>query len=115
MKVYLAGPMRGYPDRNIPAFHRATKLLQADGYTVFNPADLCYLTERDALATELHWLCLHAEHVFLLPGWQESRGALAEKAVAEALDIPCQLINTWGDTYYLYNLHEGDVDHAQTT
>jgi hypothetical protein len=37
--VYLAGPMRGIPQFNFPAFMAAAKQLQKEGYHVFNPAD----------------------------------------------------------------------------
>jgi hypothetical protein len=36
---------------------------------------------------DLEFVCSHAEAVALLPNWTTSKGAIAEKAVAEALDL----------------------------
>ena len=39
VRVYLCGPMRKYPEFNHPAFHQAARLLRAEGYDVFSPAE----------------------------------------------------------------------------
>lgn len=110
-KVYVAGPMRGLPEFNFPAFHAATVKLRAQGYMVFNPAERDgerhgvdiskgNLTGdetiaakehgfnlREALGEDLEFICRHADVVALLPGWQNSKGALAERATAIALGL----------------------------
>lgn len=94
MRLYLSGPMTGLPDMNAPAFARAAAALGERGHEVFNPADKTAELageggdRRRALAVDLTWLCEHAEGVVVLEGWQRSRGACAEFAVAGALDIP---------------------------
>lgn len=111
MRIYIAGPMRGYPEFNFPAFHAAAAKLRADGHTVFNPAEQDMLrhgvdiskgnlhgdeTEaarkhgfdlRVALGEDLAWICQHAEAIALLPGWHASDGASAEYAAAIALGL----------------------------
>ena len=112
MKIYLAGPMRGIPQFNFPAFHEAAARLRADGHTVFSPAerdierhggvdisadnatgDLKHAAEthgfslRVALAEDTAWICREADAIALLPGWAASRGATAEFFLAEALGL----------------------------
>lgn len=99
--------MRGIPDFNFPAFFKAAELLRDQGHVVFNPAERDTLvhgplesptgdhkdiartgfTLREALAADLGWICREADAIALLPGWENSRGARAEKAVAEGLDL----------------------------
>src|SRR5262245_23383467 len=37
-KIYIAGPMRGYPSYNFPAFDEAEAALTAGGWRVLSPA-----------------------------------------------------------------------------
>lgn len=109
MRLYLAGPMRGYPKFNFPAFFAAAAKLRAEGHEVFSPAEKDIqkhgnklwenskgsLVEaekkgfslREALGLDLAYICKHADGVALLPGWKKSKGARAEKATAEALGL----------------------------
>lgn len=111
MKLYIAGPMRGIPKFNFPAFHTMAKLLRAMGHEVFNPAEKdievhgtdisegnefgCEETAakahgfdlRRALGDDLAWICSTAEGIALLPGWPYSKGARAERATAQALGL----------------------------
>lgn len=121
MKIYLAGPMRGYPEFNFPAFHAGAARLRGQGHEVFSPAERdnerhgvdiskgnaagCEeqaakdhgFNLREALCDDLTYICLHADAVALLPGWQHSKGALAEHATAHALGLEIIL------------LHESDI------
>lgn len=109
MKIYLAGPMTGIPHFNYPAFNSAAAALRFEGHEVFNPAehdietfgkdisnpDGCAVKaaaehgfdRRAALKADLSWICDHAEAIALLPGWEKSSGANAERALAVALSL----------------------------
>lgn len=111
MKVYLAGPMRGIPEFNFPAFHSAAAFLRDNDFEVFSPAekdnerhgtdiskgnstgDEEVATKehgfnlREALGIDLAYICSTAEGIVLLPGWEKSRGAQAELATAKALGL----------------------------
>ena len=108
MKIYLAGPMRGYENFNFPAFDFAAAKLRQDGHEVFSPAERDRLIHgpklennktgdeveaektvgfslRDALAVDTDWIARNADAIALLPGWEKSSGAQAELALAKAL------------------------------
>jgi len=107
--VYIAGPMRGIPLFNFPAFYRAAALLQMLGHKPINPAELdqqagfdpSTLPEdydwqnldaigfslRDAAKRDLVAIVESATAILLLPGWERSKGARAERAVAEWLGL----------------------------
>ena len=113
MKLYLAGPMTGIEHYNFPAFDAAAAQLRAAGHAVFNPADNDRQNGfdatdlqgheaaehgfdlRTALKQDLSWICDHAEGIALLPGWEKSKGARAEVALAEALGIESWLYGYW--------------------
>lgn len=89
MKIYLAGPMRGYPEFNYPAFHTEAKKLRDLGHFVFNPAEasLGDSNIRQCMAVDTAWICNVAEAVALMPGWEKSKGACAEKALADCIGL----------------------------
>lgn len=110
-KIYLAGPMTDIPHFNFPAFMAAAKKLREDGSIVFNPAESdkevygedfgkdnakgsveqavkeAGFSLRDVLAKDMWWICKHATAIALLPGWENSKGAKAEWALACALGL----------------------------
>lgn len=108
MKIYLAGPMRGRPSFNFPAFFEAAKELRSLGHEVFNPAERdvnlhgeklmdnptgevskiapeLNFSLRQAMAADSEYICLEADAIALLPGWEKSKGAFAEHALSVAL------------------------------
>jgi hypothetical protein len=102
MKIYLAGPMRGIPEFNFPAFAAASAKLRAAGHEVFNPAEKGAESElietpdlseqlafrRKVFGLDTAWICAHADAIYLLPGWQRSSGAQAERALGITLGLP---------------------------
>lgn len=108
MRLYLAGPMTGYPEFNFPAFLSAAEMLRGEGHDVFCPAEhdlkegfdptglagepwemheLGY-SLRQALGADLAWITSQAEGLVVLNGWSRSKGAVAEVATAQALSLP---------------------------
>ena len=97
MRIYLAGPMTGIKDFNYPVFNLAASRLREMGHEVFNPAES--ETSADAenarrkwLAEDTEYICKHAEAVALLPGWEQSKGAIAEGALAIALGLSLMVL-----------------------
>lgn len=91
--MYLSGPMSGYPDFNAASFFRATDILREKGYVVINPHELPEpdITGMSELAAWAEYLArdvmlfariTNPVILVLLPGWEQSRGALLERAVA---------------------------------
>lgn len=87
MRIYIAGPMTGLPNLNFEAFHDAARALRAEGHDVVNPAEI----NADPSAG---WLsCMRADirelvtcdAIYLLQGWENSRGARLEARIAEGL------------------------------
>lgn len=110
MKIYLAGPMTGIPHFNFPAFLEAAASLRSEGHHVFSPAEHDIETHgesfhadnpegdtkkaesngfslRGALKADLDWICDHAEGIYMLPGWENSKGARTEHSLAVTLGL----------------------------
>lgn len=114
-KIYIAGPMTGIPYFNFPAFDRVSKILKDSFEEVFSPADhdrdllgkppawMPRLSDSDGtwkywtvpnapdlrtmLGDDLAWIAKNATDIFMLKGWENSRGAGAEWALAKALGL----------------------------
>lgn len=109
MKLYLAGPMTGYPRWNFDAFLAAAADLRAAGYDVVSPAEIELeagfnpdapvgdYTEADYHAAMRRDIAtvLDVDGVALLPGWSSSRGARVEASVASAVGIPALVLRVW--------------------
>lgn len=98
MKLYVSGPMTGVPAHNFPAFNQAASELVAAGYEVLNPADnFGGATDRD----RSEYMRLDIQHVLaadglaMLKGWESSKGAMLEVAIAQELKLPVNTVGTW--------------------
>lgn len=104
MKVYIAGPMTGYPQFNIPLFDSTAARLREKGYEVVSPAELDDPEIRaislaspdgkiatlethgqtwgDFLARDVKLIADDGiEAIAVLVGWERSRGARLETFV----------------------------------
>lgn len=99
MKLYVAGPMRGYDQFNFPAFDKAAKMLRENGFEIVSPAEM----DRDlgfdpinggmdafeslgGIEAALHrdfGVILECDGLAMLPGWELSSGARAEVFIAQ--------------------------------
>ena len=90
---YLAGPMSGYPDLNRQAFHDARRRWENAGIAVVSPVDLMPPEEnaatpvREFIERDIAALAC-CVGILMLPGWQASKGAVAEFFCARWLGLP---------------------------
>ena len=100
-KVYVGGPMTGLKDFNFPEFFKASDKLRDEGYEPVNPAqhdlDEGFVELRDGEYVTTPWFNLksallwdlqqvaYCDAIYLLNGWENSKGARAEHALAVAL------------------------------
>ena len=87
--TYIAGPMTGLPDLNSPAFHAKASELRAKGFDVVNPAEINpdqHLSWQECMRTDIAAL-VFCDGIYLLPGWEASKGATLEHHIAERLGL----------------------------
>jgi hypothetical protein len=88
-RIYIAGPMTSIKLLNFPAFFAAEAHLEPYGYQVVNPARInpdhtmawseCMRRDISELVT--------CSAIYMLPGWQNSKGATLENHIAERLGL----------------------------
>ena len=87
--IYISGPMTGIRDYNRPLFKGVAESLMEIGYDVFNPAD-------SGLPEHLQWSeylrhdiasLMKCDAIYMLPGWEKSRGARLEHHIASELSM----------------------------
>lgn len=90
MKLYLAGPMTGYPDLNFPHFHATAAQLRLQGHEVVNPAEINADTSAEWAACMKQDIAqlVTCDGIAVLTGWDASRGARLEHHIATALGMP---------------------------
>jgi len=94
-KVYVSGPMTGMPEHNFPAFNEAAAALRALGWEVVNPVDVnpnpgtpwltCIIADLEAMRG--------CTAIALLPGHENSDGAIVEKIAAKKEGMAFYLID----------------------
>ena len=124
MRIYISGKMTGMPDHNIPAFNAAAKRLREQGHFVINPAELSALfgtpeeiADSFAVLYNAHYrdnpilarqvgiaksildadlaAVRSCDAIYLLRGWEQSRGA--KKELAEAIRCGLEVMLEGGE------------------
>ena len=91
-RVYIAGRITGVPLFKL-CFSVAAFTLVFRGYEPVNPASIDFGPDETKNATWEDYMrvCLPmlatCDYIYLLPGWEDSRGARLEKQIADALGI----------------------------
>ena len=120
MRLYLAGPMRGYEAFNKAMFDAEQMRLERAGYGVASPVkldegaswDLTTMTEADLPADWRRQVLRRdakaiagSDGLALLPNWSDSEGVAWEIACARFLGIPVQEVQTWLDDALIHEEH----------
>ena len=98
-KCYIAGPMTGYDEFNYPAFHDAAMRLRDMGFEVVSPAELNPIELSLQVDDDYHrrlypsfikrdiTALMECDHIYMLDGWEKSKGATLEHHIATVLGI----------------------------
>ena len=116
-KIYIAGPMTGYPQYNFPAFLEAEKEISGKGWKALSPARMdiergfnpikdptAVFTDdmlQDAIIRNIAAI-LESDAIAMLDNWSESKGAKAEYYVARWAGK--QLFRYYQDRKHLFSL-----------
>lgn len=92
MRVYVAGPMAGFPEHNFPLFREVTERLRKKGFHVVSPVEIGESWVGSAigyppqayLIEDIKEL-LTCDAIAVLPGWHDSCGATCEVVIARTL------------------------------
>lgn len=105
MRIYISGPITDIPPAHAQAsFLQAAEILQKKGISSINPEESLrnvILEHDEYLRINLAMLRL-CDGILLLPGYEQSRGALMELGMAMALDKEIYLLEGDEVTNYKY-------------
>lgn len=81
MKIYISGAITGTTDY-LERFEKAEELIRESGYIPINPAKVCAGLPENSTHEEYMSVCYPllrmADVVYMLNGWEESKGAMLE-------------------------------------
>jgi hypothetical protein len=119
-RLYLAGPMSGYPDFNFPAFTQAAAQLRRFGYKVVSPHETACLdgsfagskTWDDYMRSDISAMMIGADAIATLPersGFSPSRGMRVEIALAKSLGWQVRPYAEWLRQVWFPELKPGQL------
>jgi nucleoside 2-deoxyribosyltransferase len=94
VNVYVSGPISETPN-HLKLFREAVDFLKERGHKPLDPLNI--KPSKEILSPEQEWvyymkesvkLLVEADAVYMLDGWEDSRGAKVEHDLAKKLDIP---------------------------
>lgn len=85
-RIYIAGPMTGYPQYNRPAFNKVASELTAQGHIALNPAILPSGLSQAQYMDICMAMLRCADSIYMLENWDVSAGARAELSLAIKLE-----------------------------
>ncbi len=96
MKIYISGKITGTTDF-AERFAKAEEHLRKQGFDVINPVKECADIPEDA-SWEIYMrrcvkLLADCKYIYLLKGWDNSKGAIVEKWLAHSLGIETMFEN----------------------
>ena len=98
-RIYIAGPVTGHADNNRDAFRKAAEELADRGFATCNPVATIERLESEPNHREAMRLCIgwmvDCDGIALLPGWQDSAGALLEHTVAYECGMEIRPLAGW--------------------
>lgn len=83
MKIYISGSITSCIDTYRQKFAKVQKMLEEQGHIVINPAMLPVGLDWDKYMPICLSMINGADAIFLFGNWENSKGALLEKAYAE--------------------------------
>jgi len=92
--IYISGPMTGIPEFNYPAFEQMFQTLVSKGISVQSPHKVGNAPFNDPGEAWLWYMkqsinmLLSCNTILMLQGWENSKGAVLEKTIAENLKYP---------------------------
>ena len=85
---YLTGPITGYPNHNTEEFAIQAAFLRGHGYRILNPCALPHLPSWAAnLKRDIKRL-MNCKGVFVIKGWEASKGGVLEVFICIILGMP---------------------------
>lgn len=96
MRVYVIGPVSGFPGLNREAFEEAARAIDRAGHEAdvphrHVPPDAEWA---DAMRASVRAM-LDCDAVAMLDGWQLSPGARIERGLARGIGMPCGPVSWW--------------------